>query len=504
MRGPLKLTTGIAHIESSPHVQTQARVSDRHLALGAAVMTGANIIKIGIQFAMLPIMARLLGPGSYGLYMLALPAITFMLFVADGGLGNSLARENPEARAVWSSAFWAVHGFALLLAGAVIGWAFLLAYITNQPRLPMLMAVLSIAILFLASAVLPMARMLRQGRLHVGAIADLVATVIGAGLGIVLAFRGAGTWALVAQYVVTFAIRAGIVNVIAFELPAFTFDFALLRPHLLLGGSIVGAKLGDYAGRITENALITSILGASTLGVYGFASQIPRFLCESASNPIWAILYVQAVQKSPESVIHSYYTFSRWLGIVLFPITLFAAVASSHIIRLVLGPAWHTAALPLAILLTTSTFPAIGGLTSALIYAKGRGGVQLGLSSSLALGRALAVLAGGLLDLNGVAAVVGAVNVAYGITAVTAPAGMVGVSPQVLLRGLLAPFGCAITAAAVCEMLLCIFGSQILTLISAEFVSLVLYFGLLIVLERRRLIGDIAMLRLLLSRQPAN
>jgi PST family polysaccharide transporter len=475
-------------------------VTDRRLALGAAVMAVANIAKIGIQFATLPIMARLLGPHSYGLYALALPTITFMLMLADGGLGNSLARENLESHAVWASAFWAVHGFALLLAVGAIGWSFLLAYVTNQPQLPALMATLSIALLFLASSVLPMARMLQKGRLHVGALADLAATVVGVGLGISLAYRGAGAWALVGQYVVTFAIRACIMNLGAFEMPALIFNLSQLRPHLLLGGSIVGSKLTDYAGRITENALVSSILGTNILGVYGFANQIPRFLCEGASNPLWAILYVQAVQKPEEAVIRAYYQFSRVLGLVLFPVTLLSAVASSQIIGLFLGVAWHTAALPLSILLATSTFPTIGGLSSALVYAKGRGGLQLWISGSLVAARVLVVLAAGSLGLNGIAAVIGIVNVAYGFVAIMVPARVAGTSPRALLHGMSAPFGCAIAAGAVCEMLLRIFGSQTYILILAELVSLLVYLGLLAMLEHRRLIDDIAMLRALIKK----
>lgn len=490
-------------LQSSPATQMQAGISDRRLALGAAVMTGANIIKIGIQFIMIPIMARLLGPGSYGLYSLALPTITFMLIVTDGGLGNSLARERPEARAVWSSAFWAVHGLALVLACGVIGWSFLLAHITNQPELPKLMAVLSISLLFLASTVLPMARMLRQGRLHVGATADLVATILGAVLGVTLAFRGAGTWALVGQYVATFAIRSVIMNAVAFEILSFTCDLRLLRPHLLLGGSMVGSRLADYAGRIIENTLITGRLGASILGAYGFANQIPRFLCESASNTVWALLYVQAVQKPQESVRRAYYEFSRALGIVLFPITILSAVGSSKIIDLFLGPAWHTAALPLSILFATSTFPAIGGLNSALIYAKGYGGLQLGLSCGLIIGRVCAVMGTGSLGLVSVAAAVGAVNVVYGIIAAILPARVIGTSPLILSRGLVAPFCCSIAAGAACEMLLRMFGTQTLTFILAVFVSLLLYLGLLLMLERRRLIGDIVMLRALIEKQAA-
>jgi PST family polysaccharide transporter len=476
----------------------QANVSDRRLALGAAVMTGANIVKIGIQFVMIPIMARLLGPGSYGLYALALPTITFMVLVADGGLGNSLARETPEARAVWSSAFWAVHALGLVLACVVIVWSFLLARITNQPELPKLMAALSIALLFVASSVLPIARMLRQERLYVGATADLVGTILGAALGATLAFRGAGTWSLVAQYLATFAIRTVIMNVVSFELPALTCDLRLLRPHLMLGGSMVGSRLVDYAGRAVENTLISSKLGASTLGAFGFANQIPRFLCESASNAVWLVLYLHATQRPLESVLRSYYEFSRALGILLFPFTILSAVASSKIIDLFLGPAWHTAALPLSILLATSTFPTIGGLNSAMIYGKGHGGLQLGISCGFIIARVCAVVGAWSFGLVGVAAAVGAVNVAYGIIAVIVPSRVIGTSPLSLLRALLAPFCCSIAAGAAYLVLLHVGGTETLTFILAGLASLILYLGLLWMLERQRLIGDLVLLRALI------
>jgi O-antigen/teichoic acid export membrane protein len=490
-------------IRSHSMTHPQLKVSDRHLAMGAAVMATVNFVKIGIQFAMLPIMARLLGPEAYGLYALALPTVTFVLMVADGGLGSSLARERPEARSVWSSAFWAVHALALILICCVIGWSLLLAEITRQPQLPALMFVLSFTLLFLASGVLPMARLLRHGQLHVGAIADLVATVVGAGLGIFLAVRGCGAWALVGQYVATFALRAFIVNAVAFELPSFTFDFGLLRPHFLMGGSIVGIKLSDYFGRMMENVLISSMLGANTLGIYGFANQIPRFVCESASNPFWAILYIQAVHKPLDAVVRVYYQFCRALGIVLFPTTMLAAVTSSPIIALCLGTAWHSAALPLSIILVTSTVQIFGGLAGALLYAKGRGDLLLRLGVGLTVGRVLAVLTAGWLGLTGVAAMLGVINVAYGLVAVIGPARAIGVSPRLLLSGLRVPLGCAGLSAAACSILLNMFGSEAAGLIIALLVSFVLYVGLLAILEHRRLISDIEAIRVLLRGRPA-
>ena len=67
--------TDSAVIRSEAAVPARAGLSDRRLVVGAATMTAVSIAKVGVQFAMLPIMARLIGPEAYGLYALALPAV---------------------------------------------------------------------------------------------------------------------------------------------------------------------------------------------------------------------------------------------------------------------------------------------------------------------------------------------------------------------------------------------------------------------------------------------
>ena len=66
----------------------------RRLALGTLLGGAANLCRVCLQIVMLPVMARLLGPNEYGLYALAMPTITFVTMLADGGLGSSLARES--------------------------------------------------------------------------------------------------------------------------------------------------------------------------------------------------------------------------------------------------------------------------------------------------------------------------------------------------------------------------------------------------------------------------
>ena len=123
------------------------------LAIGALVMAACNGAKIGLQVTVMPLLARLLGPKSFGLYSLALPAVLFVMMLADAGLGQSLEREPEERTEVWSSAFWLLLLLGVALAIALSLWSIPLAALAHQPRLPQIMIPLSLSVVLLALAV---------------------------------------------------------------------------------------------------------------------------------------------------------------------------------------------------------------------------------------------------------------------------------------------------------------------------------------------------------------
>ena len=269
--------------------------SGRRLAFGAGALGMISIIKLGLQAASLPLMARLLGPSEIGLYALAIPVVAFVTMLADGGLGISLTRE-PESSRVWSTAFWVLlfTGIALGLLLTAIGFAE--GYLIHQPRVPGLMAALSVTVVFMTITVPSLARLDRQGRIAVGGFADLAANLFGICVGMTLAFRGAGAWSLVAQYVSLFVVRAAIINSVAFVKPKLEFHPHLLLTHLTAGGLVVGTRMADYFGRMVENLVVGQTLGTATLGRYSFSNQITRYVTEMVTNPLWMTLYIRALR----------------------------------------------------------------------------------------------------------------------------------------------------------------------------------------------------------------
>jgi len=166
-----------------------------------------------------------------------------------------------------------------------------------------MIALLSLSLVFLTLSVVPAARLTRRKNLGIGAGADLVSTLAGAIIAVVMAWYGAGALSLAVQYVVTYAIRTALLNLAAFDMPAAEFNFAALRPHLVSGGIMIATRISEYAGRIGENFLLDRIFGTALLGNYTFANQVSKFATDSAANVVWAALYVQALTGDRDKIV---------------------------------------------------------------------------------------------------------------------------------------------------------------------------------------------------------
>jgi len=372
----------------------------RRMATNVVVGWIANIVKVCVQLIMFPLMARLLGPSEIGIYALTVPIMSFVFQLADGGLGNSLARESADNHRIWSSAFWALQIMGIALTLGVSGLGFVIAALAHQPRLPAVMMALSIIFLMVASAVLPSARLTQKGRLAFTPVADMIGNLLGAGIGVYCAFHGYGVWSMVAQYISTYFFRTVVLNVAEFYVPRFHFDVEGLKTHIQMGGAITATRLIDFGGRIIENTQISRVLGAAVLGSFGFANQVSRFLCESASNSIWTNLYYAGLQGDEAGIRMALMRLSRLLGLVLFPVCGIIVATASTLLPHLLGQKWAGAAWPLAILCAFTPFSVLGSLTSAILYAKGFTRVPVWGAVFQSGGRLAVVMAAGWLGLN--------------------------------------------------------------------------------------------------------
>jgi O-antigen/teichoic acid export membrane protein len=464
--------------------------SSRRLALGALASGLVNIFKVGLQLVLLPVMARLLGPSEFGVYALALPTVSLVGLLADGGLGATLARE-PESRSlVWSSAFWFLFLTGIVLALGTSAFGIFMGHMVAQPRVASMIAVLSLSIVFLVLAVPPNARLARRKNLGFGAAAELAANLSGAAVAIILGLKGAGAWSLVAQYLTVYAVRAVILNLAAFSLPTFEFSFDVVRTHLASGGLIVVSRLVDYSSRVGESVLVDRIFGTPILGSYTFANQISKFAGETVSNVAWATMYVQALTSDRRSASEIHRKLCRLVSAILFPTTFLAAAAAPELVTSLLGPKWVELSPLLRILLPIAAFSTVANLVTAVLLAINRFEVAFWCAVGLSLGRLLAVFAGVWIGLLGAVYGVAFVTLLYIAALLFYAEPLTGCHPVAMLRGLVGPTISSLAAAASCLLLLHLSETGLGSTIASLAIGAGVFAGCMLVIDRKGLTED--------------
>ena len=471
---------------------------DRRLAVNAAAGSAANFLKIGVQLVMLPVMAHLLGPAEFGLYALALPTISFCMILADGGLAASLAREPLESTLVWSTGFWLILGVGAALSLFVIGWGYALAILAREPRVSGLMTLLSVSLLMISLGALPTARLTREARLTIFAGADVISTVTGASVGVSLALIGFGAKSLAAQYVAYYTLRAIILNGEAFVRPRLQFSLSALSGHLSMGSALLGVKMSDFLGRMIENVLYGRAFGAVGLGVYTFANQAPRFICEAASGPVWAALYAFALREPAERLATTQVNLVRLLSSLVFPAAALLSASAPEVLSLILGPKWAEAGDLLRLLIPFYALNVVCAQTGAVLIARGRGWTLFWLSLGLTLGRVGAVAAGPIVGQRGVAVGVDIALALFSL-AMISTTGHPGGARRLSAAAAPASAAAAIAGAA-CFVTIRLAGTNLLPIVLAWAVGGAAYLVVLAALQWRRIRADLQALGSMLGR----
>jgi O-antigen/teichoic acid export membrane protein len=478
-------------------------IGDRTVALGAMASSAANVIKAVLQLLLLPVMARLLGPDEFGLYALAMPTVTLVALLADGGLGASLAREDESVTLVWSTAFWALLLLGLVLAVGTSMLGVLLGYLSQQPRLPGMIALLSLSLVFLTMSVVPSARLARRRNLQVGAGSDMASTLIGSAIAVILALHGAGAWSLVAQYVAIYAVRAIIINAAAFHLPRAEFSLSALRPHLATGGILVASRIFEYSGRMSENFLMGRIFGTASLGNYTFANQISKFSADTVGNVVWAAIYVQALTTEKAKIVILHRRLCRLLGVMLFPAMVLTAAAAPELISVTLGPKWEGLSFLLRLFLPLYAINAICGQTGPVLLAYGRFDIAFWCMVGLSCGRVLAVALGFWIGFAGAIYCIVVVTLLFNAAMLIFPADATGCRPLPILIDQIRPVLSSLAAAGGYLAIIDLFPMSVIWLGTSLGAGFVVYALCMFLADRKGLNEDWAGIRQVMSSRAA-
>lgn len=296
----------------------------------------------GVNLIVSIVLARILVPDDYGLIAIVTVIISILNVFVDSGFGNALIQKKNADRLDFSSVFW----FNIVLCIVIYIFLFLasplIATFYNRNELTSLLRVLGIQVIISGVKNIQLAYVSRTMQFKRFFFATLGGTIGAAIIGIWMAYRGYGVWALVIQHLFNTLVDTIILWITVKWRPAFSFSLVRLKTLFSYGWKLLAASLIDTVYNELRQLIIGKRYSSSDLAFYNRGQQFPSLLTNNIDSSINSILLPSMSSEQDDiarvrSMTRRSITISTY---VLAPLMIGLACVAEPLVRIVLTEKW--------------------------------------------------------------------------------------------------------------------------------------------------------------------
>lgn len=288
------------------------------------------------------VLARLLDPDVFGMISIVTVFMAILNVFVDSGLGNALIQKKDADNIDFSSVFFFNVFMCTALYVLLFLTAPLIARFFELPELAPVIRVMGITLIFSGINNVQKAYVSRQLKFKRFFFATLSGTVCAAAVGIFMAVKGYGVWALVGQSVVTSVINTIILWFTVKWRPALIFSFERFKSLFTYGWKILASSLIDTIYNNLRQLIIGKMYSTKSLAFYNRGYTIPNAFVGSVNSAIDSVLLpvMSSVQDSPETVKAMTRRSIRLSTYVMWPIMLGIAACATPLVSVLLTDKW--------------------------------------------------------------------------------------------------------------------------------------------------------------------
>lgn len=322
------------------------------------------------------VLANLLTQEDFGLIGVLLIFQSFAIIFADSGFGAALLQREHPTEEDYSTVFW----FNLIVSVSIY-WVLWFAapviadIFQGDRRLIPLSKAMFLTFVLNALAIVQTNRLMKRMDVKMIAISNLVGQTAGGILGIVLAIKGFGAWAIVWQSVALAGIKTSILWITGHWLPVCFMKRESFRRIWRIGLSVFSTSMLNTAFLNAYSFVIGKIYSLRQLGIYTQADKWSKMGTASISQVLTSsfVPLLSKVQNSPDDFHRYVRKANRFTAFILFPAMLGLAVTGEPLFHTLFGTKWDSAIILFQILCVRGIFVVLTSLYGNYMLAKGYG-----------------------------------------------------------------------------------------------------------------------------------
>jgi lipopolysaccharide exporter len=312
-------------------------------ARGVQWTTAATVLTALMQIGYTAVMARLLDPAAFGLVALTGVVLRFGSYFAEMGLGHALVQRSKIDSADVRATFTASLGMGLVVAALAWVTAPLAVLILKNAAVVPLLQVQALGFVVVGLGATATSLLRREMRFEALAKVEVVAYVLGyGGVGITLAWLGAGVWSLVVASIAQQLFVAVLNYAVVRHSLQFIFHRAPYARLLGYGGRVSVVGFLEFINGNLDTLLIGRLLGSTLLGIYNRAYMLLYLPMYFLTNSLARVAFpaFSKIQNDLPRVRALYLTSSTLVATAVLPVCAGVAVAAPELVQVLLGPRW--------------------------------------------------------------------------------------------------------------------------------------------------------------------
>ena len=299
----------------------------------------------GVKFLVSLVLARLLMPEDYGKIALITVFITILNVFVDSGLGNALIQKEDADDFDFSTVFIFNIFLCLLLYAVMFFLSPFIAIFYKDESLTSVIRVLSLTIIISGIKNVQQAYVSKKLIFKKFFFATLAGTIGAAVLGIWMAYKGFGVWALVGQQLFNITVDTIVLWMTVKWRPKLYFSITRLKTLFSFGVKLLISSLVATLYRDIRQLIIGRIYSPSDLAYYNKGLEFPKFVSSNINNSIDSVLFpvLSAEQKDINKVKAMVRRAMMTSSFLMWPFMFGLAATGKTLIPLLITEKWNNA-----------------------------------------------------------------------------------------------------------------------------------------------------------------
>ena len=314
----------------------------------------------GVTFLVGIVLARLLSPEEYGLIGICLIFNTVLNGIVDSGFSNALIRKKDVSDADYNTMFITNLGISIVLYGLLFVSSPIVAHFFGRQELTVLVRATGLVLLFNALSITQVVILTKRIDFKTKTKASFVSAILSGLVGIAMAYKGFGVWALVGQMLSKQLIYTLCLWGLNKWWPSFTFSSKSFHYMWGFGWKLLVSGLLNNIWSQLYQVVVGKFYSPATLGQYTRSNEYASIFSSNLTSIIQRVSYpvLSEIQDDKHRMVEGYRRVIKMTMFVTAICMISLGAVAEPLIYCLIGPQWHEAAtyLPL-ICISMSLYP---------------------------------------------------------------------------------------------------------------------------------------------------